>query len=114
MVDVLAQTYGAKFAKFHRKVAQKLYGKKESELTFGALFSGNEMVYAFSRDLADYDQETSTIKYRDLEDVLVETVKPSSSSSTEPSSPSKPPRPSFPYGGGAVVRYAITEKSAKA
>lgn len=110
MVDVLAETYSDEFTDFHRKLAEKIYGTKEDDLVFGVFFKDQEMVFAFSRDLADYGQGTKTVNFKDLDEVLVEKI---SSDSTAPSPPASPvpvrPRPPL-AGGSMVVRYALVEK----
>jgi hypothetical protein len=109
MVDVIAETYGDAFTDFHRKLAEKIYGTKETDLVFGVFFEDKKMVFAFSRDLADYDQRTETVIFKDLDEVLVEMIplKPTTPASSESPSPA-PPRP--PFGGSMTVRYALVEK----
>jgi hypothetical protein len=110
MVDVLAETYGDEFTDFHRKLAEKIYGTKEDDLVFGVFFKDQEMVFAFSRYLADYGQGTKTVNFKDLDEVLVEKIPSDSTAPSPPGSP-VPVRPRPPLGGGSmVVIYALVEK----
>jgi hypothetical protein len=113
MVDVLVETYGVKFTELHRKLAETLYGKGESDRVFGVFFRGQKMVFAFSKELADYSRETKTVDFKDLDEFLVGKI-PHTTVSNPTEEASTPVRPSHVHSGSMVVRYALVEKPSQA
>lgn len=113
MIEILAATYGETFGGLHRKLAEKLYGEAEIDLVFGVFYEEDKMVFAFCRDVADYNKKTKKVECRDLDEVLVEKVNPIEGIPVRPpiqfpeaDMPSRPPG-SMP---DMMVRYALVEK----
>jgi hypothetical protein len=115
-VEELPLVYGEKVSSLHLKVAEKIFGKQESENVYGVFVDENlKYVFAFNRDFADYNPEKRCVEYKELDDILVEKVEPRKVEPlTIPRSPRSRDRGRGGLGGGhTVLKYSLTEKKAE-
>jgi len=104
LLEDLKITYGDAVTRLHVRMAENLSWVAETDNTYGVLIDNEmRMVFAFNRAFADYNKKTKEIDYKDIDDLLIEKIKPSTVSI--------PPR--RPSGGSmGVLRYAIQENPA--
>ena len=111
-IEDMKATYGKKVESIHIKLAKKLHGSKKKFFEYGVLVDKDlNFIFAFNRLFADYDKKNKEIKYKDIDDVLVEGTKVQLEDLL-PIKPKPPAKPSFP-GGNLVMRYSLAEKEEK-
>lgn len=113
-IDDLRQSFGKKVVALRLRLAEKIFGQAETFSDYGVFFDDNyRMVFAFNREFADYNKETKTVVYKDIDDILmdhlVDVDLPTSHSFT-PMVIERPPARNDFGGSSAVFRYSLVEK----
>jgi hypothetical protein len=117
------QTYGKQVTTTHLKLAEKVFGKGETENTYGVFYDKNlQIVFAFNRDFADYDSSKKQVLFKDIDDLLIERVQAKEVWKKKekkkldlhlPSIPRRPRRPVIHDSGfnpHTIIKYSLTEK----
>jgi len=119
LYDDFCQTYPDATA-MHRKLAEKLFGKKQTQNVYGTLFDADlKVVFAFNRAFADYDRKKEKIIYTPVDELLLDAIPETTSfkpnfvkPKIEKEKPYKPNQSQSFFGGGGgggTVRYSLTE-----
>lgn len=111
LLEDLKNTYGEQVTALHEKVAKKLFGDAPSDNVYGLLIDeGLNLVFAFNRQFADINKKNGVIEFKDIDDLVSESIKPSTEPVYLPRETSVPRRGSGRGGRGMLIKYSLTEK----
>jgi hypothetical protein len=112
--EMIEMTYGDQLDKLHRGMLDKLTNKEPRDFALGVFVrcnggSGNrQIVFSFSRDLADYDNLSKTVKLKDLDAIIIAIADMRVKINEQMKNQGLAKK--HPSGSGLLLRYAVAEK----
>ncbi len=100
-------TYNSEVDDFKKLLADKVFKNTNSDQTYGVLINTDlQYSFAFNRKFADIDKVEHKIKFKDIEELLLEMVSKQDISLIKPENN----YPNRPNSGNSTIRYSISGK----